>query len=93
MSAKRYADRHKVWKPGYEVPMSTLEDLALDVPARLVREYRTGFLAQLHFLKYYFGRSKTLRLAWCGLVEILSCLLSPLNRLPGYLLVSVFEKR
>ena len=92
MRAKARADRHGLWQPGYEVPMSTLSDLVPELPASLVREYRTGFMAQLHFMKYYFAGSRLLRLGWCGFVELLSLVLFPLNRLPGYLLVSVFEK-
>ncbi len=90
--AKAHADRHHLWQPGYEVPMSTLQDLAPHAAAGVVREYRTGFMAQLHFLKYYFSGSRILRLAWCGFVEIISLIASPLNRLPGYLLVSVLKK-
>jgi SAM-dependent methyltransferase len=93
MKAKGHADRHKVWQPGYEVPMSTFANMAPYVPGRLIREYRTGFLAELHFMKYYFGKSRFLRFAWAGLVEIISRILLPLNRLPGYLLVAVFEKQ
>jgi SAM-dependent methyltransferase len=91
MRGKHHADRHSRWQPGYEVPISSLESFTGHVPGRLVREYRTGLLAELHFLKYYFGQSRPLRLAWCGLVEILSLILSPLNSLPGYLLVSVWK--
>jgi 2-polyprenyl-3-methyl-5-hydroxy-6-metoxy-1,4-benzoquinol methylase len=92
MQAKAYADRHNLWQPGYEVPMSTLSHLVPDLPAALIREYSTGFMAQLHFMKYYFAGSRPLRLAWCGLVELLSLALFPLNRRPGYLLVSVLRK-
>ena len=91
MQGKRHADRNRRWQPGYEAPISSLGSLADNVPGRLVREYRTGLLAELHFLKYYFGEARPLRLAWCGLVEVLSLLLFPLNNLPGYLLVSVWE--
>jgi SAM-dependent methyltransferase len=92
MRAKARADRHGLWQPGYEVPMSTLTHLVPELPASLVREYRTGFMAQLHFMKYYFAGSRLLRLGWCGIVELLSLVLFPLNRLPGYLLVSVLKK-
>jgi ubiquinone/menaquinone biosynthesis C-methylase UbiE len=91
--SKAYADRKGIWQPGYEVPMTTLRDLAAAVPAHVVSEYRTGFMAELHFMKYYFARWRPLRFAWSGLIEIASTLLFPLNRLPGYLLVSVLEKR
>jgi len=90
--AKRYADRKGLWQPGYEAPIASFRDIAAQVPATLTHEYSIGFLAQLHFLKYYFARPAWLRLAWCGLVEVLSLVLRPLNRLPGYLLVAVFEK-
>jgi ubiquinone/menaquinone biosynthesis C-methylase UbiE len=91
--AKGYADRQGIWQPGYEVPMATVRDLATSIPARVTHEYRTGFLAEWHFMKYYFGRWRSLRLAWAGLIEIASLILFPLNRLPGYLLVSVLEKK
>jgi SAM-dependent methyltransferase len=91
MLAKRHADRNRRWQPGYEVPMSSLESMVGHVSGRLVREYRIGLMAELHFLKYYFAGSRLLKAAWCGLVEILSLLLFPLNSLPGYLLVSVWE--
>ena len=90
--AKRYADRKGLWQPGYEAPIASFRDIAAQVPATLTHEYSIGFLAQLHFLKYYFPKPAWLRLAWCGLVEVLSLVLRPLNRLPGYLLVAVFEK-
>ena len=89
---KHWADRHGFWQPGYEVPMATLRDMVDSPQGRNVREYRTGLLAELHFLKYFFARPRLLRFAWCGLVEILSLVLFPLNRLPGYLLVSVLTK-
>jgi len=91
--AKAHADRRKAWQPGYEVPISSLGEVAKGAGVDLAREYRVGLLAELHFLKYYFGNSKPLRMAWAGLVEVISRILFPLNRLPGYLLVSVFEKR
>jgi hypothetical protein len=74
------------------VPISSLGEVAKGAGADLAREYRVGLLAELHFLKYYFGDAKPLRMAWAGLVEVISRILFPLNRLPGYLLVSVFEK-
>jgi SAM-dependent methyltransferase len=91
--AKAYADRHGIWQPGYEVPMATLRDLAPAIPAEVMQEYRTGLLAELHFMKYYFAGSRPLRLAWAGLIEIVSFILAPLNRLPGYLLVSVLKRK
>jgi len=93
LRAKAYADRRKMWQPGYEAPIASLKDLAPRIPATIAHEYSTGFLAQLHFLKYCFAKPAVLRLAWVGFVEILSLILSPLNRRPGYLLVAVFEKR
>ncbi|HVP58122.1 MAG TPA: methyltransferase domain-containing protein [bacterium] len=93
LRAKTYADRHGAWQPGYEVPMESLAGIARQVPAEVVAEYRTGALAELHFLKYYFGKSRALRLAWAGLVEAVSLALFPLNRLPGYMLVCVLRKR
>jgi SAM-dependent methyltransferase len=90
LRAKLHADRRRAWQPGYEVPIATLKDVAEQSTGRLVREYQTGRLAELHFLKYYFG-PRPVRLAWCGLVELLSYPLFFLNRLPGYLLVSVLE--
>jgi SAM-dependent methyltransferase len=89
--AKAYADRRSAWQPGYEEPMGTLENTIEQTRGSLVREYRTGFLAEFHFLKYYFT-ARPLRLAWAGLVELLSYPLGFLNRRPGYLLVSVIEK-
>jgi len=91
--AKAYADRRKMWQPGYEVPILSFKDIAAKIPATIAYEYSTGFLAQLHFLKYYFAKPAALRLAFVGFVEILSLLLSPLNRRPGYLLVCVFSKQ
>jgi ubiquinone/menaquinone biosynthesis C-methylase UbiE len=91
-AAKAHADSQRAWKPGYEVPMRTFRDLAEEVPGRLLYEYRTGLLAELHFLKYYFAKAPWLRTAWVGTAELISRILFPLNRLPGYLLVAVFEK-
>jgi SAM-dependent methyltransferase len=91
--AKAYADRRGAWQPGYEAPMESLAAIASEVPAEVIGEYRIGALAELHFMKYYFGRSRPMRLAWAGLIEMLSLALFPLNRLPGYLLVSVLKKR
>jgi len=90
--AKAHADGRDAWQPGYEVPISSLGEVAAGAGVDLVQEYRVGLLAELHFLKYYFGNARPLRMAWAGLVEILSRILFPLNRLPGYLLVSVLEK-
>jgi SAM-dependent methyltransferase len=91
--AKDYADARNAWQPGYEVPIHSLTDIARAAGGDLIREYRMGLLAELHFLKYYFDFFKPLRLAWAGLVEILSYILAPLNRRPGYLLVSVVRKK
>ena len=91
--AKAYADSRNAWQPGYEVPISSLGEVAAGAGVSHTREYRVGLLAELHFLKYYFGGARPLRMAWAGLVEVISRILFPLNRLPGYLLVSVLEKR
>jgi 2-polyprenyl-3-methyl-5-hydroxy-6-metoxy-1,4-benzoquinol methylase len=91
-AAKAYADRLGLWQPGYEAPISTLSGLEGRVPGRLVKEYRIGLIAELHFLKYYFARVPILRVMWLGLVELLGYIFCPLNLLPGYLLVSVFKK-
>jgi SAM-dependent methyltransferase len=90
--AKAYADSRKAWQPGYEVPILSLREIVEAAGGELVGEYRVGLLAELHFLKYYFGFCKPLRFAWAGLVEILSRILAPLNHHPGYLLVSVIKK-
>jgi len=91
-AGKAYADRMGLWQPGYEMPISTLKGIEDKVPGRLVKEYRMGFIAELHFLKYYFARVPILRVAWLGLVELLGYIFYPWNFLPGYLLVSVFKK-
>jgi SAM-dependent methyltransferase len=91
--AKAYADSRKAWQPGYEVPISSLREIAESAGGELVGEYRVGLLAELHFLKYYFDFFKPLRLAWAGAVEIISRILAPLNHRPGYLLVSVIRTR
>jgi SAM-dependent methyltransferase len=90
--AKAYADNRKAWQPGYEIPLHSLKEIADGAGADLVGEYRSGLLAELHFLKYYFDFFKPFRFAWAGLVEILSRILAPLNQRPGYLLVSVVKK-
>ena len=91
-AGKAHADRLGLWQPGYEMPISTLKGLEPKVPGRLIKEYRIGLIAELHFLKYYFARVPILRVGWLGLVELLSYILYPWNFLPGYLLVSVFRK-
>lgn len=93
LRAKKFADSRAAWQPGYEAPMATFRDIAPRLPATLLHEYATGYLAQLHFAKYYFARFRPLRLAWLGLVEGISRLAAPLNRRPGYLLVAVMQKR
>jgi SAM-dependent methyltransferase len=90
--AKAHADNRKAWQPGYEIPISSLREIVEGAGGELMGEYRVGLLAELHFLKYYFDFFKPFRLAWAGLVEILSRILAPLNRRPGYLLVSVIKK-
>ncbi len=92
LKAKRYADARSAWQPGHEIPITSFKQLAEKSGVHLDREYRTGRLAELHFLKYYFARWRPLWLGWCGFVEILSRLLGPLNNLPGYLLVGVLSK-
>jgi SAM-dependent methyltransferase len=91
-AGKAYADRLGLWQPGYEMPISSLKNLEARVPGRLVKEYRMGFIAELHFLKYYFAKVPILRVMWLGLVELLGYIFYPWNFLPGYLLVSVFKK-
>jgi 2-polyprenyl-3-methyl-5-hydroxy-6-metoxy-1,4-benzoquinol methylase len=91
-AGKAHADRLGLWQPGYEMPISTLKGLEAKVPGRLVKEYRMGFIAELHFLKYYFAGVPILRVAWLGLVELMGYVFYPWNFLPGYLLVSVFKK-
>jgi SAM-dependent methyltransferase len=91
--AKAYADSRNAWQPGYEVPISSLGEVAAGAGVELVREYRVGLLAELHFLKYYFGNARPLRVAWAGLVEVISRILFPLNRLPGYLLVAILKRK
>ena len=90
--AKAFADRHKMWQPGYEAPISSFKEIAPKIPATLEREYATGFLAQFHFMKYYFARPPWLKKVWAGLVEVLSARIFYLNSRPGYLLVAVLRK-
>ena len=90
--AKAFADRRNMWQPGYEAPMSSFKEIAARLPAILEREYATGSMAQLHFLKYYFARPAWLRMAWVILVEALSVPFFFLNTRPGYLLVAVLKK-
>jgi SAM-dependent methyltransferase len=93
LRAKKFADSRGAWQPGYEAPIATFKEIAARLPATLLHEYATGFLAQLHFQKYYFAKAKPLRLAWLGLVEGVSRVAAPLNRRPGYLLVAVMQQR
>ncbi len=93
MKAKRYADARAMWQPGHETPLATFKHIAAKTNADIIKEYRTGRIAELHFLKYYFEWSRVLWLAWCGVVEILSRILSRFNHLPGYLLVAILKRK
>jgi SAM-dependent methyltransferase len=93
LRAKQFADRRGAWQPGYEAPIATFKEIVPRLPARITTEYSTGFLAQLHFMKYYFARPRWLKLAWVGLVEAVSLPLFFANRRPGYLLVAVMKRQ
>ena len=94
LRAKKFADSRGAWQPGYEAPIATFREIAPRLPATLLREYATGFLAQLHFQKYYFAKVPAAR-GWPGWAwsKALSRVAAPLNRRPGYLLVAVMQKR
>ncbi|MFZ1946609.1 MAG: methyltransferase domain-containing protein [bacterium] len=93
LRAKKFADSRGAWQPGYEAPIASFKEIAPRIPATIVTEYSTGFLAQLHFMKYYFARPRWLKLAWVGLVEAMSLPLFLANRRPGYLLVAVMKRQ
>lgn len=91
--AKSLAEKKGRWDVGYEVPVASLKPAVRELNHGLsIREFSTGFLFQFHFLKYLFGNG-ALKSAYILTVEALNKLLMVLNHLPGYLLVTVLERR
>jgi 2-polyprenyl-3-methyl-5-hydroxy-6-metoxy-1,4-benzoquinol methylase len=88
--AKEWAERHGRWDVGFELPIDTLAD---DVSGDryTIDETDEGWLMELHFLKLFLPRS--LRIPYAAAHEVVQNVLPFLNRLPGYLKVSVIRLR
>jgi len=88
--AKEWAERHGRWDVGFELPIDTLAG-DVDAAEYVVEESDEGWLMELHFLKLLVPRA--LRLPFVAGHEIAQNALPFLNRLPGYLKVSVIRRR
>lgn len=87
--AKEWAERHGRWEVGFELPIDTL---AADIDdTHVLEETDEGWLMELHFLKLFFPRS--LRIPYAAAHEVVQNALPFLNKLPGYLKVSVIRRR
>jgi ubiquinone/menaquinone biosynthesis C-methylase UbiE len=87
--AKEWAERHGRWEVGFELPIDTL---AGDIDeTHEIEESDEGWLMELHFLKLFFPRP--LRIPYAAAHEVVQSALPFLNRLPGYLKVSVVRRR
>ncbi len=87
--AKEWAERHGRWDVGFELPIDTL---ASDIDeAHSLEETDEGWLMELHFLKLFLPRA--LRVPYAAAHELVQNALPFLNRLPGYLKVSVIRRR
>lgn len=87
--AKEWAERHGRWDVGFELPIDTLAG-DLDPREYSLEETDEGWLMELHFLKLFFPRP--LRIPYAAAHEVVQNFLPFLNRLPGYLKVSVIRR-
>lgn len=84
-----------IWRYGYEKPMSTLKNLAIQVrDLKVLKEYSFGLILETQFLSYFFSAAGLVRLQqiYDLLNGWINMILWPLNKLPGSLLVSVLIK-
>lgn len=93
-AGKWLAERFGRWSIGYEVPIYTLRPNVERIDRRLaVEEYSFGFLLQLLVFKHLIRGFKPLLYAYAAFYELINLVLSPLNRLPGFLLVTVIRRK
>lgn len=91
--SKKYSEKKSRWGSGDEYPVISLEPVLKGLEAAGIREYSVGFLEQLNFLEIFFTFSRYSRISWIAFYRIIQRLFWFLDYLPGYLLVTVFEKR
>ena len=90
---KWFSEKVGKWPIGYEVPILTLRPNLKRIDSTLkVREYSFGFLLQFLVYKHLFKKKKKILSLYSVAYELINFILSPLNRLPGFLLVTVIEK-
>lgn len=92
---KAYAEKRGRWALGYEKPVLTLKrhfkNISDDPSAFHVREFSAGFLTQFYFLNMFF-KNKFLASLFVLIIEALNKLFMPLNKLPGYFIVTTAKK-
>ncbi len=92
-AGKWLAEKTGRWTIGYEVPVKTLRpNLSRIDPALKVHEYSFGFLLQFLVFKHLIRKSRVALTIYSALYEAVNLALAPLNRLPGFLLVTVIER-
>lgn len=79
----RYGDKRTFRSLGHILPRNAV----------LISEKRQGAVFQLRFISYLFEERRMLRRLYHGFFLVFSIILSPLNRLPGAVLVTTLEKR
>ncbi|MBN2835870.1 MAG: class I SAM-dependent methyltransferase, partial [Candidatus Delongbacteria bacterium] len=90
---KEKAEKNNTWQAGYELPLATMMHLLPDeIDASNCKEYKFGYITQLHFLKYMF-KSKLLVNLSIPFIEIVQRVLFFLENRPGYFLALVIEKK
>jgi ubiquinone/menaquinone biosynthesis C-methylase UbiE len=91
---KWLAEKTGRWPLGYEVPILTLApNLKRVAPDSVVREFSFGFLLQFLVFKHLIRDNRLLLTVYTAIYELANLVLSPLNRLPGFLLVTVIERK
>ncbi|MBI5491859.1 MAG: class I SAM-dependent methyltransferase [Deltaproteobacteria bacterium] len=92
-AGKWLAEKTGRWTIGYEVPVKTLRpNLKRIDPALKVHEYSFGFLLQFLVFKHLIRKNRAALAVYSALYEAVNLVLAPLNRLPGFLLVTVIER-
>ena len=93
MRMKMRAERLGTWQAGYEKPLASMKELLPEfIKQDQYREFSSGFVSQLHYLKYIF-KNKAIRNLSIPFLEIIQRMLFVFENKPGYFLIGIIDKK
>lgn len=91
LKMKTRAEKLNIWQAGYEQPLESLKHLIPKQDITNYKEYSTGFISQLHYLKYLF-KNKLSQYIAIAVLEIVQRILYFLEWRRGYFIVGLIKK-